>query len=128
MKTVNPLFTKKIIMYIQLLIKSGLTVGIFDIANFSIVWCCPSLHLMEIFPMTHNFWKKDIIKHWLTVVKKVQNSKNIHITQSYCNICHGVLVMTLFWQVSDNNSLKLIMWQLMHHFGAVFCHFAHGRV
>ena len=27
------------------------------------------LHLTEIFQMTYNFWKKNIVKHWLTVVK-----------------------------------------------------------
>ena len=34
-----------------------------------------------------------------------------------------MLLITLFWQMPDNNSLKIIMRQFMHHFGAVFCHF-----
>ena len=57
-------------MYIKLFVrKRGLTVGIFDISTFSMGLCFFSLHLMEIFLMTQNFWEKNIVKHWLTVVK-----------------------------------------------------------
>ena len=34
-----------------------------------------SLHLIKIFPMTHNFWKKNFAKHWLTVVKQDKIAK-----------------------------------------------------
>ena len=30
--------------------------------------------------MTHNFWEKDIVKHWLTMIKYVEIAKSIHIT------------------------------------------------
>ena len=69
MAMVNPLFNKKIIMYIQLFVKkvgkllAFLTFLLFQWFNVFL------LHLMEIFPMTHNFWEKNIVKHWLTVVK-----------------------------------------------------------
>ena len=39
-----------------------------------------------------------------------------------------MLLITLFGHVPDNNSLKILMRQLMHRFGAVFHHFAHDRV
>ena len=43
-------------------------------------------------------------------------------------MCHGVLEVTLFGRVPDNNSLKLILWQFMSNFGAVFCYYAYFRV
>ena len=46
-----------------------LIVEISKTSAFSIVLCLILLHLMEIFPITHSFWKKNIVKHCLTVVK-----------------------------------------------------------
>ena len=51
------------------MLKSGLSVGIFNISTFSMALCLFSLHLMEIIPMAHKFWKKNIVKHSVTVVK-----------------------------------------------------------
>ena len=65
MTAVNPLFNDKYIennnVYIIICYKRGLTVGIFYISTFSMVWCLFLLYLMEIFPMTHNFWKKILL-------------------------------------------------------------------
>ena len=70
MATVNPLFNNEYIMYIELFVKKiELTVGIFDSSTFSMVLCFFWFHLMEIFPMTQIFGEKNIVKHWLTVVK-----------------------------------------------------------
>ena len=46
-----------------------LTYDIFDISTFSMVLCLFLLHVMEIFPITPNFWEKNIVKHCLTVIK-----------------------------------------------------------
>ena len=51
------------------MLKSGLTVVIFNISAFSIVLCLFLLHRIEIFTIAHNFWKKYTVKHCLIVVK-----------------------------------------------------------
>ena len=49
---------------------------------------------------------------WLPVARE---------TYSNCNICHYVLVITLFEQVPDNNSLKKLLRHFLHHFGTICC-------
>ena len=39
-----------------------------------------------------------------------------------------MLVITLFWQVLDNNSLKALLQQLLSHLQAVFSRYPHERV
>ena len=43
-------------------------------------------------------------------------------------MCHGELVITLFSQVADNNSLKPLLQQFLLDFGAIFCPCPHERV
>ena len=57
-----------------------LIVEISKISAFSIVLCLILLHLMEIFPITHSFWKKNIVKHSLTVVKYFETTINTEFT------------------------------------------------
>ena len=59
----------------KFVLKSGLTVGIFDISTFSMVSSYSLLHLMEIFPVAHNFFKKHIVKHCFTVFNYVEIAK-----------------------------------------------------
>ena len=51
------------------MLRSGLTVGIYDISTFSMVLCLFLLRRMEIFKIAHNFWKRNIVKNCLIVVK-----------------------------------------------------------
>ena len=57
-----------------------LIVGIFNISAFSIVLGLFLLHLTEIFPITHSFWKKNIVKRSLTVVKQFETTINTEFT------------------------------------------------
>ena len=69
-------FSRKYLLCIyNYLLKTWITVGVFDVSTFSMVWWLFSLHLMKIFPMTHNFWEKNIVKHCKTVVKYVKLAK-----------------------------------------------------
>ena len=58
------------------MLKKGLTVSIFNISAFWMVLCFFLLHLMEIFPKTHNVWNKIIIKPCLTAVKYLETTIN----------------------------------------------------
>ena len=76
MGMVNPLFHDKFLMYLWLYVKKGLTVSFFNISTFSMALCLLLLYLMEIFPKTHNFWNKTIVKQCLTVVKYFETTIN----------------------------------------------------
>ena len=62
------------------MLKSELTVDAFDFSTFSMLLCLFSLHLNEVFTMTHNFWKKAIVYHCLTVVKQFGTTINTKFT------------------------------------------------
>ena len=57
-----------------------LIVEISKISAFSIVLSLILLHLMEIFPITNSFWKKNIVKHSLTVAKYFETTINTEFT------------------------------------------------
>ena len=50
------------------LLKKWVNRCIFHLSTFSLVLCLFSLLLVETFPMIHNLWKQNIVKHWLTVI------------------------------------------------------------
>ena len=58
------------------MLKKGLTVSIFNISAFWMVLCLFLPHLMEIFPKTHNFRNKTIVKPCLTAVKYFETTIN----------------------------------------------------
>ena len=76
MVVVNPFFNDKFFMFLWLRVKKGLTVGVFNISTISMVLCLFLLHLMQIFPKAHNFWKKTFVKHCLTVVEYFETTIN----------------------------------------------------
>ena len=66
-------------------LKSALTVGVFNISAFSMVLCLFSAHLMEIFLITHTFWKKILLStasQWLCSLKQrlTQNLRRLTTT------------------------------------------------
>ena len=69
MGMVNHFSITNILCIYDYLLKKGLTASNFNISTFSTVLYLFLLYLMEIFPKTHNFWNKTIVKHCLTVVK-----------------------------------------------------------
>ena len=53
----------------NLYLQSGSTVGVLNISPISMVLCLYLLHLKKIFPIANSFWNKNIVKHYLAVVK-----------------------------------------------------------
>ena len=58
------------------MLKKRLTSSIFKISTFTIVLCLFLPHRIEIFPKTHDFWNKNIVKHCSTVVKYFETKIN----------------------------------------------------
>ena len=76
MEMVKQLFYKKLLIHLWLYVKKRLNISILNISTFSMVLCLFLLYLMEIFPKTHDFWSKNIVKHCSTVVKYVETTIN----------------------------------------------------
>ena len=58
------------------MLKNRLTIRVFHISTFSKLLCLFLLHLMEIFPKTHDFCSKNIAKHCSTVAKYFETTTN----------------------------------------------------
>ena len=67
MGIVHPLFHNKFLY--DYMLRKMLIVSIFNISTFSMALSFFLLQLIKMFPETHNFWNKEMVKHCLTMVK-----------------------------------------------------------
>ena len=72
----NNLYITNFLRIYDFLLKKVLTVNIFKLSTFSMVWFLLLLHLMKIHTKTDNFWNKTIVKHFLTAVKYFETTIN----------------------------------------------------